>query len=134
MRFFIDANVLISAILFPEGKSAAVLDHILETHTPVLSSYTIRECQRVFEKKFPTKQQKLTDFLNETEFETFRTPNTIDPSRFPAIRDVADLPVLASAIISDSDILLTGDKDFQDVRIQKPLILTPTDYYDLIDS
>lgn len=36
-----------------------------------------------------------------------------------------DEKVLYSAIIADVDILLTGDKDFSDIEIEKPEILTP---------
>ena len=42
------------------------------------------------------------------------------------------MPVLVSAILSDSDILITGDKDFEDVKIDKPLIFTPSKYFELI--
>jgi predicted nucleic acid-binding protein len=36
-----------------------------------------------------------------------------------------DYPVLYSAIVEDVDILITGDKDFSDVDVEKPEILTP---------
>ena len=48
--------------------------------------------------------------------------------------DIKDLPVLVSAVLSDSDILITGDKDFEDVKIDKPLIFTPTKYFDMIEE
>ncbi|MCI6809207.1 MAG: PIN domain nuclease, partial [Spirochaetia bacterium] len=41
---------------------------------------------------------------------------------------------LVSAILSDSDILLTGDKDFEDIKIDKPLIFTPAKYFELIGN
>ena len=44
------------------------------------------------------------------------------------IRDADDEKVLYSAIISDVDILLTGDKDFSDVDIERPEILTPHEF------
>lgn len=44
------------------------------------------------------------------------------------IRDINDYPVLYTAIIEDIDILLTGDKDFLDIKIEKPDILTPAMY------
>lgn len=40
--------------------------------------------------------------------------------KYPKIRNIHDLPVLVSAILSDVDILLTGDKDFEDVKIDSP--------------
>ena len=53
MRVFVDTNVVISAMLFPNGKVAKVFSHLLEKHTLIISSYTKDECKEVFEKKFP---------------------------------------------------------------------------------
>ena len=44
------------------------------------------------------------------------------------IRDINDYPVLYSAIISNVDILITGDLDFKDVEIEHPEIMTPREY------
>lgn len=134
MRVFVDTNVIISAMLFPTGKVAKVFSHLLEKHTIIVSSYTKKECKEVFEKKFPSKLNQLEEFFEGISFEEFSTPENIDNTKYPEIRDINDLPVLASAILSDSDILLTGDKDFEDIRIDKPLIFTPTKYFELINS
>ncbi len=134
MKVFVDTNVIISAMLFPSGKVARVFSHLLEKHTVVISSYTKEECKEVFERKFPEKLKQLEIFFDGINFEEFTTPNKIDENKYPKIRDVKDLPVLASAILSDSDILLTGDKDFEDLKIDKPLIFSPTRYFELIDK
>ena len=44
------------------------------------------------------------------------------------MRDEKDVPVLYSAIISDVDILITGDKDFNDVDVEKPEIMTVSEF------
>lgn len=132
MRIFVDANVIISAILFPNGKAASVFSHILEKHTVIISSYTKDECVEVFQKKFPTKIKHIDFFFEGINYESFESPKTIDAKKYPKIRDVKDLPVLVSAILSDADILLTGDKDFDDVKIEKPLIFSPAKYFDLL--
>lgn len=36
--------------------------------------------------------------------------------------------VLVSAIIEEVDILITGDKDFSELDIEKPEILTPKEF------
>ena len=133
MRVFVDTNIVISALLFPNGKTAKVFSHLLRKHTVIISSYTREEFKEVFEKKFPTKMKQLEIFFNGINFEEFATPDKIDRQKYPSMRDVKDLPILASAILSDSDILLTGDKDFADVKIDKPLIFTPTRYFELIE-
>lgn len=121
-------------MLFPNGKVARVFSHLLEKHTVIISSYTKEECKEVFEKKFPEKLKQLEIFFDGINFEEFATPNKIDENKYPKIRDVKDLPVLASAILSDSDILLTGDKDFEDLKIDKPLIFSPAKYFELIEK
>ena len=73
-------------------------------------------------------------FFDGISFEEFNSPEKMDEKQYPKIRAIKDLPVLASAILSDSDILVTGDKDFEDVKIDKPLIFTPTKYFDLIEE
>jgi hypothetical protein len=40
------------------------------------------------------------------------------------------MPVLINAIESDVDLLITGDKDFDDVIIEKPKIIKPRRYID----
>lgn len=132
MKILLDTNVIISAILFPAGKTAYVTDYILETHQPVICSYSVDEAYKVFKNKFPHKIESLKEFFDTLDCEYFPSPKRIDKNDYPGIRDTKDVPILASAILSDSDILLTGDKDFEDVDIKRPLILTPSQYYDLI--
>lgn len=132
MRVFVDTNIVISSLLFPNGKVAYVFSHLLEKHTVIISSYTKEECHEVFQKKFPDKIDQIEIFFNGINYEEYKTPETIDETKFPSIRDIKDLPVLVSAILSDSDVLLTGDKDFEDVKIDKPLIFSPSKYFDLI--
>ena len=55
------------------------------------------------------------------------TPKEIESGLFD-IRDVKDYPVLYTAIIEDVDVLVTGDKDFTDIDIEKPEIMTPAEF------
>jgi putative PIN family toxin of toxin-antitoxin system len=134
LRIFIDTNILLSAVLFPEGKVSKVLSYILETHTIIISSYTIKECNAVFKKKFIDKSKCLKEFLGKIEYEKFETPVEVDVNDYPSIRDRSDLPILASAILCDADILLTGDKDFSEIEVKKPLIFTPSQYFELMNK
>lgn len=60
-------------------------------------------------------------------YEYVYTPNDLEEGLFD-IRDIKDYPVLYTAIIEDVDILITGDKDFKDIDIEKPEIMTPTEF------
>ena len=107
MRVFVDTNIIISAILFPNAKVAKVFSHVIEKHMVIIASYIKEECKEVFEKKFPLKKEQLNIFFDGIRFEEFKTPEKIDEKKYPEIRDIKDLPVLVSAILSDSDILIT---------------------------
>lgn len=77
MRFFVDTNIVISSMLFPNGKVAKVFSHLLEKHTVIISSYTKNECKDVFEKKFPSKMEQLEIFFEGINFEEFKTPEKL---------------------------------------------------------
>lgn len=124
MRIMLDTNVLISMLVFKSFN--AVIDKITQKHSIVLCSYVIDELHEVIERKFPNKQKDIEKFLMKLPFELVYTPKTIEEHDLFKIRDVDDEKVLYSAITADVDILLTGDKDFSDIEIEKPEILTPS--------
>jgi predicted nucleic acid-binding protein len=47
---------------------------------------------------------------------------------FPDIRDTKDLPILATAILENVDVFITGDKDFLVLDVDTPDIVTITDF------
>jgi putative PIN family toxin of toxin-antitoxin system len=121
----IDTNVLISAILFPGSSPTITLQKVIEKHNLVLCSHIIDEVHIVFERKFPEKIKNLERFLSKLSYELVYTPLDIEMNKYPQIRDNGDLPILVSAILADVDIIITGDKDFQSIEIEKPIVLTP---------
>ena len=125
MRVLLDTNVLVSAAILPSPRISALVDEIAGRHTVVLSTYIIDELKAVVRRKFPAKYGLLEDFLRELPFELVYTPEKIDASKYPGIRDDKDLPVLASAVDEDVDVLLSGDGDFAPLDIKRPEILTP---------
>jgi predicted nucleic acid-binding protein len=85
----------------------------------------VDELKRVTKRKFPAKYDILESFLRELPFELVYTPEKIDKSKYPDIRDAKDLPVLVSAIIEDVDVLISGDADFSPLEMEHPEIVTP---------
>ena len=125
MRIMLDTNVLISAVLFPGAKMNAMMNEIFTHHQLVLSSYVVDELKDVVKRKFPMKENIINNLLMAMNYEYVYTPNRIEKDLF-VIRDVKDYPVLYTAIIEDVDILVTGDKDFSNIDIEKPEILSPS--------
>ncbi len=132
MRTIWDTNVLILGILFPKSLPAQALRYVTERGTFVLPTCVIEELYRVFQRKFSEKTEKLDHYLERREYELFVTPDDLRLDAMPPIRDAKDAPVLASAILADVDMLITGDKDFTDVKIDRPAILTPAAFLESI--
>ena len=130
MRIMIDTNIIISAILFPDSLPSRFVEEVTSKHSIVLCSHIIDELHRVFNKKFKDKLLYLEKFLSKFSFELVYTPQDIEIDKYPDIRDVADLPILVSAIVEDVDVIVTGDKDFFDVEIEKPEIITVKEYFE----
>ena len=130
MRIMVDTNILLSALLFPDGKTAKAFEKILNSHSLVISSYCINELKRVVAKKFPKQIKAVDVFLEKLSFELAYTPDKPKENLF-YIRDPKDYPVLYTAIIENVDILLTGDADFKDINIDHPDIITPAEFLNL---
>lgn len=131
MRIMLDTNVLISALVFQSKHISDMIDVLTEEHTIVLSSYVIGELKMVVAEKFSHKSGALDRFLTNLPFEFVYTPDVIESEKYPALRDSADVPVLATAILEDVDVLLTGDKDFENLGLERPAILTPARFMQL---
>lgn len=127
MRIMLDTNILISMLFFPSESFKRILNYITRNHKLVLSSFIIDELFAVVERKFPSKKQDVDSFLSDLAYELVYTPYNI-PGNLFEIRDINDYPVLYTAVIENIDIFLTGDKDFLDVNIEIPEIMTPIEF------
>lgn len=127
MRVMIDTNILISALVFPGRTMEALIAKITTEHRLVLSSYVIDELLDVVKRKFPGKVDATDLFLSQLSYELVYTPKRIKAGLF-TLRDEDDYPVLYSAITEDVDVFVTGDRDFEDIDLERPEILTPAQF------
>jgi putative PIN family toxin of toxin-antitoxin system len=131
MRILIDTNIALSAFLSSDGHTAGVLKFAIHLeHTICLCTFSIDELRTVVKRKFPNKTHDLELFLSEFSYELLLTPAVL-PHDLPPMRDANDLPILASAIMGDIDLLLTGDKDFETVDLKRPMIFSPAKFMEL---
>jgi len=126
MRIMIDTNIFLSALVFGSKKMSFLLEKVAEEHTMVLCSYVIEEFRRVVTRKSPKYSHVVDALFARLSYEMAYTPEWQDS--MPDIRDEKDKPILASAILADVDIIITGDKDFYEVDIERPDILSPDDF------
>lgn len=61
-------------------------------------------------------------------FELVYTPKTLDMDELPIIRGPKDSPILATAILENVDVLITGDKDFLVLDMEMPDIVNMTEF------
>jgi len=130
----LDTNVLISAILFQSKDLSRIIEISAEEYNLVLSTYVVDELIMVVNRKFPDKISAIEKFLTALSFELTYSPKSYEGVPLFSIRDDKDYMVLYTAIIADVDILITGDKDFMGIDIERPEIMIPKDFllkYDL---
>jgi putative PIN family toxin of toxin-antitoxin system len=123
----IDTNVLISASLFPKSRLGQAIKPLSDKHAVVLCTTIIDELHDVYNRKFPDRLLALESFLKEFSFETVYTPKISE--NMPQVRDKKDTPILASAILEDVDVLITGDGDFSGIEIDRPEVLSPVEFF-----
>jgi putative PIN family toxin of toxin-antitoxin system len=123
----VDANIIISAGLFPESIVGKTLAHVARNHKLVLSKYTLVELRNVFKRKFPDRIEFLEKFVKKLNYELIDI-RIGEHKKYPKIRDMDDIPLLASAIEAKVDVLITGDKDFYEILIEIPKIMKPREY------
>lgn len=127
MRIMLDTNILVSLLLFPNQRMNHMMEAIFSSHKLVLSSFVVEELKAVVRRKFPAKAAVVDDLLAKMSFDLVYTPEQINEKLF-RIRDEKDYPVLYTAMIEDVDILITGDKDFAEIEVERPEILTPAEF------
>ncbi len=124
MRILVDTNILISAILFPNGKPAQVLLKVTQEHEMVLCEQNLMELREVVKRKVPRLLPNVETLLLELSYELIPTSQHTEKT----MRDLKDQPILNAAIHANVDLLITGDKDFLVLKIDQPKCLTAAQF------
>ena len=126
MRIMADTNILFSAILFPESRPVKALFHIVEHHNLILCDYIISELRDVVSRKRPDLLADIDVLMAELPYELVTAP--VQPGKL--MSDPKDHPILNAAIISDVDIIISGDKHFLDLEMEHPVTMTVAEFLD----
>ena len=127
MKVMLDTNILISAFVFKSKKMNELIYKLSKEHEIIICSYTVQELKELIDTKFKVSQKDLDEFLKIFPFNLVYSPTSVDNELFN-IRDKDDYIILHTAIIEDVDIFITGDKDFDDIDIDKPEIMNATEF------
>ena len=124
MRILIDTNILFSALLFPQSKPAHALLHVANHHEMVLCDRNIAELHDILKRKAPKYLPDAEVLLAEMSYELIPAIEHAEK----LIRDAKDQPILNAAIVSNVDIILTGDKDFLCLDLKQPKCMTAAQF------
>ena len=127
MKVMLDTNILVSAFVFKSKMMNQLIYKLSTEHEIVICSYTIEELKELVDTKFKVTQKDLDEFLKDFPFILVYSPTTVENKLFE-IRDKDDYIILHTAIIEDVDVFITGDKDFNDIDIDKPEIMNATEF------
>lgn len=137
LKVFLDSNVIISGLFSDKGSPRIVLD-LLSLDLPLLScatgEYNIVEIERNLLKKMPDVLPVYRRYLKILNLEIVPLPLSKDIKKISGQIADKDIPVLASAINSNADFLVTGDKkDFEKLKGKYPFkILSPSEFLYII--
>lgn len=110
MRIFIDANIIVSGMVF-EGNEKKLLAYGVEKKILVTSEHIIDEVRRAMEIKFPQKE-KIEEFLSILGIEVIEKKRySSEIEKHAKVRSRKDRHVLACASVSKCEYIVTGDKD-----------------------
>lgn len=130
MKILADTNILISALLWPNSKPAAALLHAARYHELVLCDRNIYELRDVLERKAPQALVDVDVFLAELGYDLVPAPEY--PQKL--ISDPKDQPILNAAIIANVDIIITGDKHFLKLDMERPRTMNAAQYLEWFEA
>ena len=113
MKIFLDTNVLVSSFI-TRGLCADLFRIIVAEHELILSDYILSELETVLDQKIYLPPNQIEDIIKYLK--SFRIIKNHTPPVEIHLRDKDDIPVLAAALNSNSDFLVTGDKDLLEVN------------------
>ena len=129
MRVFLDTNVLVAAFA-TRGLCADVVRTVLAEHELVVSDTVLEELTRTLIEKIrlpDTAVREITTFLRASASLTKAAPAHV------AIRDPDDAVILAEALASSVEVLVTGDKDLLEAgEVPGIRILEPRGFWQLV--
>jgi len=130
MKVFIDTNVLVAAFT-TRGLCADVLRVVLAEHELVSSTQVIDELQRVLRDKLKVTKAQINDVLRFVrDHAEITEPKS--PAPWPK-SDADDQWIVAAAIESGSDVLVTGDREILDISGRVTMeILDPRRFWERV--
>ncbi|NEP77541.1 MAG: putative toxin-antitoxin system toxin component, PIN family [Okeania sp. SIO3B3] len=131
MRVIIDTNILVSAAV-ADGKPERTINYIISgsNYEWIVSEEILAEYNEVlYRRKLKLSNSKRTEWLNLIKDSTKLIEVNL---KVDFQRNSKDAKFIALAMVSEADFLITGDKDFSEMKeLPKTVIVSVSLFYDL---
>jgi len=128
MRVLLDTNVIVSAVT-TRGLCADVLRTVLADHELVTCPKVLQEIKRILQQKFSVPDSLITEYLELIRDAAIMTEAKDLPD--VQIKDTDDIQIIGAALSGKADVLVTGDREVQDIkRIKKLRIVSPRAFWE----
>lgn len=130
MIIAVDTNVLLSSLLLRSPTVTFALLLAFKNHDVCLSDFAMTEFFFIGEEKFGIKKDSLSLLFRPLPFNVAVYENGDDHLVPCPIRDPLDIPIVATAIKINAQVLLSGDKDLAGLKIGTLTVMRPRDFLD----
>lgn len=128
-KVFLDANIWLSAIFWPEGKASQAVNKAWLNYRVFTSDYVIAEVSRKAKERFPHQGWRVEQFFQRSKYNLtiLDTPEETVAEEL-LVRDNGDRPIVRAAIREGVDIILSGDRDLLEAGLVYPAVFTVHDF------
>lgn len=99
---------------------------VTDNHEIILCDRNIVELRDILKRKASKFLPDAEVLLAEMSYKLIPAVDHVEK----LIRDAKDQPILNAAIVSDVDIILTGDKDFLSLEMEHPKCMTVAQFFE----
>jgi uncharacterized protein len=128
MKVLLDTNVLASTVA-TRGLCADVLREVLARHKLIVCPQILSELRRILRDKFRTPSELIVDFVAMLQ----QDATSCKPGDVPNLdlKDKDDLGILAAARSGGAQIIVTGDKELQNIgQFSGVKIVSPRQFWE----
>jgi len=131
MKVVLDTNVLLSGLMYPSSNPGRIVEAWVAGHFELVLSYAqLTEVARTLaypkiRKVTGWDSARIDAFLRQLLLRAKLIDTQAPPAEVPT--DPSDTPILASALLSRADLLVTGDSDLPALR-ERFAIATPAEF------
>lgn len=128
MRVTLDSNIILSIALFNSHTCKELVEKVISQYTLVMNNFNLCETEWTTERDFYKLRWAMKQYLNNMTYEYYSVDKKQINKQQLNIRDKSDHNILGAAIASKCDVLVTGDKDYFEMKYDNIEILTPRQF------